>query len=411
MSGPCEFCVLPINHGLWARQQCHPSPLILAVENAHKDCLMSWIDNGVDINGENILLRQRFLSPSRRRKLPKGMRILLDVGWKVNEIVYGVTALLYAVALGNEDLVHFLLECGAKQVAHNTTINPQHSATVLGYSNILKMLIKAEGVLEYSKLVEKPLIVLTATANQETCATELLKADCNVDARDRSGATALFYSENCNFTKLLLMAGARVNIRDKLWSTPLIYATLHDRCAVVKTLLQHGALVNLKTLLDNTALRAAVSNGCVTCVNSLISYHADLNVIGRYTTSILIEAALYGEAEIVKILLLSKAKINISSNNKLKAMSAKKRNRNEESICLLFAAGEKLYHTTGENVPDLVKYEHQLLDLKHLCRKSIRNHLLAINPNEHLFHRVTKIKLPKIMINYLLYNITLDRDH
>ena len=48
------------------------------------------------------------------------------------------------------------------------------------------------------------------------------------------------------------------------------------------------------------------------------------------------------------------------------------------------------------------------LNLKHLCRETIRKHLLKLDPHENLFHRVPRLGLPTLISDYLLYNQTLD---
>ena len=50
------------------------------------------------------------------------------------------------------------------------------------------------------------------------------------------------------------------------------------------------------------------------------------------------------------------------------------------------------------------------LNLKHLCRETIRKHLLQLDPHENLFHRVPRLGLPALLQRYLLYNQTLDDD-
>ena len=50
----------------------------------------------------------------------------------------------------------------------------------------------------------------------------------------------------------------------------------------------------------------------------------------------------------------------------------------------------------------------QELSLKHLCRESIRKHLLEMDPHTNLFDRVPKLGLSSLLSAYVLYNQTLD---
>ena len=89
---------------------------------------------------------------------------------------------------------------------------------------------------------------------------------------------------------------------------------------------------------------------------------------------------------------------------------------------LLFAAGERV---TGPVVKGRRTYNHDIVEaqvpeyllhkdlqmcLKHLCRETLRRHLLELDPHTHLFGRVPRLGLPKSLMEYLLYNQTLDND-
>ena len=45
-----------------------------------------------------------------------------------------------------------------------------------------------------------------------------------------------------------------------------------------------------------------------------------------------------------------------------------------------------------------------------ICRSAIREHLLGINLNENLFFRVPRLGLPKLLCNYLLFDVHIDDD-
>ena len=61
--------------------------------------------------------------------------------------------------------------------------------------------------------------------------------------------------------------------------------------------------------------------------------------------------------------------------------------RKEEVTKLLFAAGEKVDGIIY-SVPECIRKEMDtVLNLKHLCRETIRKHLINIQPHVHLFER------------------------
>ena len=50
------------------------------------------------------------------------------------------------------------------------------------------------------------------------------------------------------------------------------------------------------------------------------------------------------------------------------------------------------------------------VSLKRQCRLTVREHLLKLDVNGNLFHRIPLLGLPQILTQYLLYNVSLDVD-
>ena len=70
-------------------------------------------------------------------------------------------------------------------------------------------------------------------------------------------------------------------------------------------------------------------------------------------------------------------------------------------ILLLFAAGFKAVCDTNLFKERIEEKERCL---KHLCRETIREHLLQMS-QDNLFVRVPRLGLPKSLTGYLLYNV------
>ena len=102
----------------------------------------------------------------------------------------------------------------------------------------------------------------------------------------------------------------------------------------------------------------------------------------------------------IKALLRSGAKVDIAADNALTTYleSDRKPRRKRQLAMLLFAAGERLKETS---VPEYLLPPKQMT-LKHLCRESIRKHLLKIRKS-NLFYRVPKLGLPAALNRYILY--------
>ena len=69
---------------------------------------------------------------------------------------------------------------------------------------------------------------------------------------------------------------------------------------------------------------------------------------------------------------------------------------------------EKTINGTKVQVSDYLKPPE--FSLKHLCRETIRKHLLDIDPLENLFGRIPQLGLPSSLTVYLLYSLSLDDD-
>ena len=63
----------------------------------------------------------------------------------------------------------------------------------------------------------------------------------------------------------------------------------------------------------------------------------------------------------------------------------------KHQLLLLYAAGETLGGTEEEKIPEELKFEDEKLELKHICRETIRKHLLKLDLHiQHLFGRVPR---------------------
>ena len=79
-----------------------------------------------------------------------------------------------------------------------------------------------------------------------------------------------------------------------------------------------------------------------------------------------------------------------------------------DAALTLYAAGETLGGTEEEDIPEVLKFEEEKLELKHICREAIRKHLLKLDRHSNLFGRIPQLGLPSILTEYLLLNQSLD---
>ena len=77
-----------------------------------------------------------------------------------------------------------------------------------------------------------------------------------------------------------------------------------------------------------------------------------------------------------------------------------------DTIMLLYAAGE----TLEDKIPEELNFEDEKLQLKHICRMVIQDHLLMLDSHWNLFGRIPRLGLPSSLTDYLLFNVTLDTE-
>ena len=251
----------------------------------------------------------------------------------------------------------------------------------------------------------------------------LITAGADVNLKNIDGQTALFLafvycSDIC--MKTLIQAGADVNVQDNRGWTPLIAVADCQREHCIEPLVLAGANVNIA---DNRgwgvlhyAARYNRLNEITSCFESFISVGADVNLAdpdGTTPMHLLLQLwpSCPSTKTYVKQVLAAGANVNMVNNegtfidllnsyytiNKHQASSLK----------LLFAAGDKITEPSDE----VKRVLHEASKcLKHLCRETIRNHLLELDRHTHLFGRVPRLGLPDALQSYLLYHQTLGDD-
>ena len=262
----------------------------------------------------------------------------------------------------------------------------------------------------------------------EKCLELLIEAGADVNIQSEDGRTALILATWYRISKnveVLLKAAADVNVSAERLSTPLIDATQHGSCRILEMLIKAGADVNKANQHGFTPLMGAATRGYITYVDLLLKAGADVNTINETGRTALICAAENHIAITIKLLLQAGAKINIRPDDRNALQThlcykTKFQNRhliNEEICMVLFAAGEDTdgstftaQHDRGTIVIDVPEYllkAKETENLSEMCRAAIRGHLLGLNPQEHLFGKVSRLGLPDTLTEFLLYNVTL----
>ena len=250
-------------------------------------------------------------------------------------------------------------------------------------------------------------------------------ADCTSSSDFAAFTAAECGKDDC--LRVLIEAGADINARHRRGTTALISACLrgHDKC--VNLLLQSGTDVNMTDNRGCSPLMRSLLRRKLSCLNLLVQAGADVNAVSNNANTTLMVAALYISSPDIPItpcviLLKAGARINMRNNkglNTLEESLLRYSCSHEKLQLLLLAAGEMIRNvsmvtrdefgnTTVRLIPDYLQFPELKLCLKHMCRQTIRNHLLHLDPHSHLFHRIPQMDLDEILNSYLLYDVSLE---
>ena len=165
------------------------------------------------------------------------------------------------------------------------------------------------------------------------------------------------------------------------------------------------------------ALLLASQRGHPKSVEMLITAGADVNSKSELNCTPLFTGAQGVEIyTCVKVLSGANILINeVSDHMLLNALghvlrTCHQKDINYHAAKLLYAAGETLAYVREQDIPDCLKFEDSIFQLKHICREAIRKHLLELDPHHHLLGRIPKLNLPSALSRYLLFNESLDDD-
>ena len=137
-----------------------------------------------------------------------------------------------------------------------------------------------------------------------------------------------------------------------------------------------------------------------------------MNVIDEEGQTALFKAAINGYVNCIKALLVVGTFINMGDKTTENTLSAKVGNDTSKklaAVMLMYAAGERISDLKHDQIDEALKQTQEMVQLKQICRRAIRQHLLQLDPHSHLFHRILLLGLPSFQ--YLLFDASLDENN
>ena len=214
--------------------------------------------------------------------------------------------------------------------------------------------------------------------------------------------------------------------------SPLDYIVCTGYVDYLDLFIKAGADVNMTDTMGNTLLHRAAECGHWECLRLILNAGADVNATDEDGTTALMLAISVGggyplcptisRIKWAQLLLKSGAHVNKrnkASQNALDTYLASHNEINKDLAMLLFAAGEKSggpsisgdcrIRASHVRIPSYLLEERKIkLPLKEMARMVIRKHLMRLDLYENLFHKIPRLGLPSLVVEYLLYDMSLD---
>ncbi|XP_012556375.1 ankyrin repeat domain-containing protein 17 isoform X1 [Hydra vulgaris] len=275
MDGHVEVARLLLNHGAQVNMPADSfeSPLTLAACGSHVELAQLLIEHKANLEEVNDEGYTPLMEASREGYLPM-VALLREHGANINAQTEETqeTALTLACCGGFQDVVLYLLECGAN--------------IELGASTPL-MEAATEGHVELVKL--------------------LLEHGSKVNATTATGDAALTYAAENGHTdvvEVLIHYGANIEHESEGGRTPLMKAARAGHLCTVGYLISQGADVNRKTTgNEHSVLSLACAGGHAAVVELLLTRGSNASMKLKDNSSMLIEAAKGGHTNVACLLI------------------------------------------------------------------------------------------------------------
>ncbi len=180
---------------------------------------------------------------------------------------------------------------------------------------------------------------------------DLLERGAPVESRNPAGATPLVaaaYGNHLETARLLVDAGADVNVQDETQQSAYLIATseVGDDPRLLELTLEHGAQVNAKDSYNGTGLIRAAERGYATIVGRLLETPIEVDHVNRLGWTALLEAIILGEGgaehtEVVRKLVAAGADVALADGGGITPLAHARRQGFAQIVEILERAGAR----------------------------------------------------------------------
>lgn len=299
--------------------------LSCAAAKGLKDIVSCLIKRNANVNRpEDVVERPVYVAA--REGHHEVVELLIDAGAVMNIFNHSGWSPLHT-AYDHPEVAHILLKKGAdlNRASHDGT--PLHLASKWNYPEVVKVYLQYKPDLEIKIETNDyyhgmaALCIATAQGNTEIVRM-LLEHGAKPDQQSPKGEFPLLYAlclssnrESEDITEALLDYNASLSMRNDYGDTALHYIRSHTPVSVVKLIVNAGADLEISNKLGITPICSAVKYGNVDVMKYLFSKGAQIDIVGGYWSGGPLHIACFlGLLEIIKFLIEKKANVNLENS-------------------------------------------------------------------------------------------------
>ncbi len=297
--------------------------LLMAAWENNFDLLKLFLSKNADANQTNNLKQTPLMGAAKFQDGINSAKLLLAKGAKINAAdKNGDTALSFAARDSKSPkMINFLLKNGADpNLANQDAVAPlMLAAQFMESPEAVEALAKAGANLNAEdKNKQNALMYAILRKEQDiNIFKKLLELGADVkNCRENEDGYSLMHMvaekwKNAEPAKLLIKAGAPIEVLDKGKETPLHLALRKNNISVAKVLMENVKDINKRGYVTLTPLDYAIGHTTPNVVQLVIDHGADVNKCDGDGWSPVYRAALLNRIDMAKVLLANKSKINI----------------------------------------------------------------------------------------------------